>query len=135
MSNFFKKTNNLIRFLVKTISVKIELHDHEGICNVTPFYGVRFFFCLSSSPNEDVKNMKKLCKDLVNNHKSNYSESNRIHYEEILNHRLTNLKVFKNPTIFHQYNAEFFVEKSGYFIIIFRNYCILNRMLFPVRIY
>lgn len=93
------------------------MRDHNDICNVTPFFCMRYFFCLSASPNEDVDNMRNLCKGLVNNHKIKYNNPSVVFYEEILNHGLKNLKVVQSSDTYYKYNAEFFVEKSGFYQI------------------
>ena len=96
--------------------MKLQIRDHNDICSATPFYSLRYFFCLSNSPNEDVNNMKNLCKDLVNNNRNKYNNATMLLYEEILYHRLKNLKVSQNLKVLHQYNLEFFVEKSGFLL-------------------
>jgi len=65
--------------------------------------------------------MRNLCKDLVNNHRIKYNNISQVFYEEILYHRLKNLKITMNPSLLHQYNLDFFVEKSGFFYIKLRD--------------
>ena len=99
--------------LVKKINLKLEAHDHNDLYAHKPFYCLRFFACLSNSPSEDSKNMQNLCKGLVNNNRVKYQATGTIFFEEILYHRMKNLKISQNSNILSQFNLDFFVEKSG----------------------
>lgn len=61
--------------------------------------------------------MIRLCKDLVKNNQNKYKNHTIIFSEEILNHRMQNMKITQNIKTLHQFNLEFFLEKSGFFCI------------------